>query len=75
MDRLTVTFLALLVLATLFSGQLWAHGGALVNGHGAFLDIALAAVSALLLMPTLVALGRIVYRTAKVSNPDKPKNQ
>ena len=64
MRRVTVTFLILLGLATLASGQLWMLGKAISAGHGTLLDNVLALLSALLLLVALPAMGRILYRTA-----------
>ncbi len=66
MDRVTVTFLALLALATFASGQLWIRGKLWITGSMTALDGAVALVSAVLLVATLVGLGRMLYRTAPV---------
>lgn len=63
MNRVTTTFLVLLGLATLASGQLWMRGRALGAGQGAILNVAPAILSAALLMLALLGLGRILYPT------------
>lgn len=70
MNRVTATFLVLLGLATLASGQLWIRGKVLGAGQGTVLDVMLAILSAALLIFTLLGLGRILYRTAPAPPAD-----
>lgn len=70
MNRVTAVFLVLLGLATLASGQLWMRARVLTAGQGSFLDAALAILSAALLMPALLGLGRILYRTTSTPQMD-----
>jgi len=67
MNRATATFLVLLGLATLASGQLWIQTRVLRAGQGTILDVTLAMLSAALLMLALLGLGRVLYRTTPVS--------
>lgn len=67
MDRITATFLGLLALATLASGQLWLRGKTLGMGQGTFLDATVTVLSAGVLVLALVGLGRILSRTAPVA--------
>lgn len=66
MQEVTGIFLMLLGLATLASGQLWMRSKALGTGQGTLLDVALAILSALLLLAALLGLGRILYRAAPI---------
>lgn len=64
MNRVTLTFIVLLSLTTLASGQLWLRGKALVESQGTLLDVTLIILSAGVLLVGLLGLGRMVYRTA-----------
>ncbi len=66
MNRVTLTFLVLLGLATLALGQLWMRSEALMAGQGTVVDMTLATLSATLLIFMLLGLGRILYRTARL---------
>ena len=62
MNRVTITFLTLLALATVSSGQLWIRGKALGAGQGAWPDGVLAALSALALILSLAGLSYLLSR-------------
>ncbi len=66
MDRITVTFLTLLALATFASGQLWIRGKLWIAGSMTALDGAMVLVSAVLLGATFLGMGRMLHRTAQV---------
>lgn len=70
MNRVIATFLVLLGLATLTSGQLWMRARALTAGQGTPLDVMLAVLSAVLLILALLGLSRILYRTAPTPPAD-----
>lgn len=67
MNRLTVVFLMLLGLATLLLGQVWARAETVLNGQGTPTDIAVVVLSAVLLVPVLGVLGRLVYLNARLT--------
>lgn len=66
MRRVTLTFFILLGAATLASGQVWTHAGALMAGQGTVLDSALSILSVGVLIASLLGLGRILHRTTPV---------
>lgn len=61
-NRVTVTFVILLALTSLASGQLWLRGQVLITGRATLSDIALIILSAAVLSGGLLGLGRILYR-------------
>lgn len=61
-NRVTVTFVILLALTSLASGQLWLRGQVLITGQTTLSDIALIILSAAVLSGGLLGLGRILYR-------------
>lgn len=75
MNRVLVTFLVLLGLATATSGQLWIQSQVWGAGQGTWLDAVLAGLSALLLIASLLGLGRILYRTAPCVQQDEPDKE
>lgn len=70
MNKLTVIFLLLLGVATFASGQVWTQAETFANGQGDFLGAVLGILSAIVLASTLLALGRIVYRTTPRQQED-----
>ena len=66
MNRITGTFLVLLALATFASGQLWMQGRPLAADPMTALNGVIVVVNTVLLLVTLLGLGRILYKTAKV---------
>lgn len=78
MNRLSVTFIALLTLTTLASGQLWRQGSELVKNQGDVWDMALIILPALVLIAGLLVLGRMMVCTTSpalpVSVPVEEKN-
>ncbi len=75
MNKVTGIFVVLLGLATLASGQLWLRGKALTSGRGTGLDAGLAILSAAGLALALLALGRILYRTAPAHQAGASEHQ
>ena len=67
MNRLTIVFLVLLGLATLLLEQVWSRGETVLNGQGAPADAALVVLSAVLLVPVIIVLGRIAYLNARLA--------
>ncbi|MCC6611847.1 MAG: hypothetical protein IT320_00135 [Anaerolineae bacterium] len=67
MNRLTIVFLVLLGLATLLLGQVWSGGEIMLNGQGTPADTTTVVLSAVLLVPVFVVLGRMVYLNARLT--------
>lgn len=65
MNRVTSIFLGLLALATFASGQVWMQSRILASGPVTILNIAVITGSGLLLLASLIALGRMLTYTAK----------
>lgn len=76
MNRALLTFLMLLGVATIASGQVWSRSVRFGAGQGTWMDLALASLSALLLVTSLLALGRIFYWTTYANQraPDKEQS-
>ncbi|MCG3209706.1 MAG: hypothetical protein FOGNACKC_03333 [Anaerolineae bacterium] len=72
-NRVTVTFVILLALTSLASGQLWLRGKVLITGQAALLDIALIILSVVVLSGGLLGLGRILYRIEPLSQESEEK--
>lgn len=66
MNRITVTFLVLLSLATLTSGQLWMQSRVVLAGQATNLYVLLPVFSATILLLSLLGVGRILYKTAPI---------
>lgn len=64
MNRLTITFLAFLTLATLSAGVTYQNALWLINGHGSVLNALVLVISALLFGFAMLVLGRILYLIA-----------
>ena len=72
-NRVTVTFVILLALTSLASGQLWLRGKVLITGQATLLDIAIVILSAAMLSGGLLGLGRILYRIEPLSQESEEK--
>ena len=75
MSRVTGTFVVLLGLATLASGQLWMRGKKLISGQSSALDAGLAILSAAVLILAMLGLSRILYRTAPAPQAHSSENR
>ncbi len=64
MNRLTVTFLAFLTLATLSAGVTYQNAQSLLNVHGSVVNVLVLVISTVLLGFAMLVLGRIIYLTA-----------
>lgn len=74
MNRITITFLVLLALATFASGQLWMQSKAGAAGATiTLLNMGLVVASAVLLIVTVTGMARMLYRTAPVAVGMKKK--
>lgn len=65
MNRITGTFLVLLGLATTASGQLWMQSRIISSAPITFLSMGVIVGSTVLLIVSLIGLGRMLYRTAQ----------
>ena len=72
-NRVTVTFVILLALTSLASGQLWLRGKVLITGQATLLDIAIVILSVAMLSGGLLGLGSILYRIEPLSQESEEK--
>ncbi len=64
MNRLTITFLAFLALATLSAGVAYQNAPSLINTRGSISSVSILVLSTLLFGFAMLVLGRILYLTA-----------
>lgn len=70
MNRLTATFLILLIVATLALGIGWKQAEGLIAGDYTGSGSVLLVISGVILILALFSLGRILYRTSQSLNVD-----
>ncbi len=70
MNRITITFLTLLLVATLALGIAWRQFEGLIAGNYSESNGIWLVISGLFLMLALLGLGRILYRTAQPSSTE-----
>ena len=64
MNRLTITFLAFLALATLSAGVAYQNAPSLIDARGSISSVLILVISTLLFGFAMLVLGRILYLTA-----------
>jgi hypothetical protein len=66
MTRITATFLTLLLVATFTMGITWRQIESLTSSSISTWNVLLISVNGLIVILTLLALGRILYRTSPI---------